>query len=465
MVEFWIIIAILCLLIITGGTILFLRRLSHSLDESREEREAWQQAQEGRQRTWEVRQGKHILDAEKKLADQLKDARREWREWNTQIQQDHQEWRAEVDFEKELADLPLVEHLELSPQGTHGHIAPQTWHPATLYKADLRGRDLSYRYMERADLRESQLIETNLCMAYLAGASLTGANLQRANLLGANFVGADLRSASLVGADLMVADLHNAVLHGADLRGARNLTAAQLQTAIYDSTTLIDSEVDITLPRLPSVAVAITLGASETNNSDASTINPDTLLQPAESEPATFQSANSTPEDISSIVTAEAPFKALADSLPAEPALAPEAELQIDAPVLSSETNVTQPQQTVLAPSTTKKGSTTRKRASKARSNLTPAQVFGDKAQGNNENETEMKSLPEASDENESSDTELALPNKIIQWPARSPKTKPLPNTNEQHKGERAQAGRGNNLITNFNKTTEDGEDQHAQAN
>src|SRR5262245_37957101 len=106
MVELWIIIVMLCLLTAVGSALIALRLQYRSLDNTRQEREAWQQAQEGRQRTWEVRQGKHILDAEKKLADQLKDARREWREWGVQVQQDHQEWRDSVDLETQLARLP-----------------------------------------------------------------------------------------------------------------------------------------------------------------------------------------------------------------------------------------------------------------------------------------------------------------------------------------------------------------------
>src|SRR6266849_7308173 len=100
MVALWIMIILLCLLTTAGGALIVLRIQHRTLDNSRQEREAWQQAQEGRQRTWEVRQGKHILDAEKKLADQLKEARREWRDWGAQLQQDHQEWRADVDLEK-----------------------------------------------------------------------------------------------------------------------------------------------------------------------------------------------------------------------------------------------------------------------------------------------------------------------------------------------------------------------------
>jgi hypothetical protein len=52
---------------------------------------------------------------------------------------------------------------------------------------------------------------------------------------------------------MLVADLHNAILNGAHLLSARNFTVEQLLSAIYDNQTQIDLELDITLPRLPSV--------------------------------------------------------------------------------------------------------------------------------------------------------------------------------------------------------------------
>ncbi len=241
MVVLWIVIVMLCLLTSTSSALIALHLQYRTLDTSRQEREAWQQAQEGRQRTWEVRQGKHILETEKKLADQFKEARGEWREWSIQIEQSQQDWQDRATIEKELARLPHVDHLELSRSGQRQQ--PERWQPSAFYGADLRGRDLSHRYLERADLRDTQLAEANLYMADLSGASLTGADLSNANLIGANLSGVDLRGANLSGVNLLVADLHNAVLHRATLSGARNLSLQQLQTAIYDGTTLIDSAI------------------------------------------------------------------------------------------------------------------------------------------------------------------------------------------------------------------------------
>lgn len=359
MVVLWIMIVILCLLISTGSALIALRLQYRSLDHTRQEREAWQQAQEGRQRTWEVRQGKHILDAEKKLADQLKDARRDWREWSTQVQQDNQDWRTSVDLESEIARLPHIEQVELAYEGQHGHLQPKGWQPPRLYRAELQGRDLSYRYLDRADMREARLDAVNFSMADLTNASLTGANLQQANLTGANLSGADLRGADLSGANLLVADLHNTVLHGANLSGARNLTPAQLSTAIYDSTTRVDSTIDITLPRIPGVL----------------TTPPELLATPASevSVAPSVPAAGSISTETQG-ASASAPVEA-----------APEAEPEVSVPAASSEVETSastaaQPAASVeveasaesgepaeSTSTTSKKSSGSKKRASKAR--------------------------------------------------------------------------------------------------
>ena len=478
MVELWIIIAMLCLLTVTGGALLALRRISRSLDNSRQEREAWQQAQEGRQRTWEVRQGKHILDAEKKLADQLKDARREWRDWNAQIQQDHQEWRADVDLEKELARLPRIEQLELAHQTANGRLQPRDWRPPLFYKADLRGRDLSHRYMERADLREVQLMEANLYMSDLAGASMAGADLQQANLMGVNLAGADLRGANLSGANFIVADLHNAVLHGANLTGARNLTPAQLQSAIYDSTTIIDSAIDITLPRIPSVSttpsklLAAPSATSQQNIGETDTpseldVNTSSSEQPKES--ATF-----TPPDATSLANTDEHANAV-----------PPADISTDAPPTSriDETSVlaieqspdtsvlaeanpeTLPENSTSATTTSKKQNAARKRSSKVKQAAAPTQTTASKPEEANTNTANASRKSTATEEMGEFEEEEMLPYKIIQWPTRARKTNPLPNPGEQNKGDKPQKNRGNNPATNFNDASDDGKNQHAQAN
>ncbi|HEY3993852.1 MAG TPA: pentapeptide repeat-containing protein [Ktedonobacteraceae bacterium] len=479
MVEVLITIAICCLLIIAGGVLLAIRRFYRSLANSRQEREAWQQAQEGRQRAWEVRQGKHILDAEKKLADQLKDARREWRDWNFQIRQDQQEWRDSVDLEKALARLPHVEQLELASQDAGERVPPKDWRPPTFYKADLRGRDLSYRYMVRTDLREVQLMEANLYMADLTGVSLAGADLQQANLIGANLSGADLRGANLSGANLMVADLHNTVLHGANLTGACNLTADQLQMAIYDSTTLIDSNIDITLPRIRSVATTTpnllsAAAASEPRSSEITPISGEgedhtsiaNAEQPAESETSITEFSATTDENtvLSAESSASLPEELAVPQEQANVASDPRAEQNADALTSPGENAEVLPESPMPTSETSQKRSASRKRSSKPKQAATSIQTFSSIQEDADVNMKRKTDTTQESEEIEEEEEEI-LPNKIIQWPTRAPKTSPLPNTSEQNNGEKTQKNRGNNPTASMDETLEDSKNQRAQAN
>ncbi|MGH2480608.1 MAG: pentapeptide repeat-containing protein, partial [Ktedonobacteraceae bacterium] len=255
MVALWIMIVLLSLLAATVGALIALRIQYRTLEEGRQERDAWREAQEGRQRTWEVRQAKRNLEVEKQLFNQFKDLRREWQSWQQdwyeQAEQHQQTILARADLEQELARLPHIEDVELPLDAHTPRQQPERWQPPTLYQADLRGRDLSHRYMGQADLRGAQLAGANLYMADLTGAHLMGANLMEANLAGANLCGADLRQANLRGANLLVADLHNALLHGATLQNTCGLVPQQLHTAIYDSATSIDRDIYTALATLP----------------------------------------------------------------------------------------------------------------------------------------------------------------------------------------------------------------------
>lgn len=77
------------------------------------------------------------------------------------------------------------------------------------------------------------------------GAFLRRTDFSRANLQGANLARADFKGASFVGADLKDAVLDGTNLSGADLTGARNLTAAQLRTAIVDRTTRLPAYISV----------------------------------------------------------------------------------------------------------------------------------------------------------------------------------------------------------------------------
>lgn len=69
------------------------------------------------------------------------------------------------------------------------------------------------------------------------GAYLRRTDLSNANLEGANLSGANLTDAILRGANLRNAILTGTILSGADLTDAKNLTRAQLETAIIDDRT------------------------------------------------------------------------------------------------------------------------------------------------------------------------------------------------------------------------------------
>lgn len=426
MVILWIIIVILCLLTATGSALIALRLQNHAIDNTRREREAWQQAQEGRQRIWEVRQGKHILDAEKKLADQLKDARREWREWSMQAEERQQEWQGHADIEKELARLPHIEHLELPH--VSGRPRNKQWHAPALYQTDLRGRDLSYRYMERADLREAQLADANLYMTDLTGASLAGANLERACLIGANLSGTDLRGANLSGVNLLVADLHNAVLHGTTLTGARNLTSDQLKTAIYDSTTIIDSSVDITLPRIPGVQTTPPT-LLNTNAADTRQENETTKEMPS--------------TDVAKVSTPDEPAEKAPSILVAE---------TTDSTVLASNTFIDSniAVSAAAAPATQEKRAEDGKRAGK---------------QKENDEETVSENETSLSQNVEDAAEKKVRSNKIIQLQARTPKATGFPSSQNQSKVRKPAKKHKNSRSASFGDVPATSKDQHAQAN
>jgi uncharacterized protein YjbI with pentapeptide repeats len=80
--------------------------------------------------------------------------------------------------------------------------------------------------------REKDTFKLDVHGAYLRGTDLSNANLEGANLSGANFTNAIFR-----GADLKNAILKGTILRGADLTNAKNLTRAQLETAIIDDRT------------------------------------------------------------------------------------------------------------------------------------------------------------------------------------------------------------------------------------
>lgn len=287
MVALWIMIVILSLFSATAGALIALRLQYRILEEGRQERDAWREAQEGRQRTWEVRQAKRNVEIEKQLANQFKDLYKEWQRWQQDwyelAEQEQQNRQIRAHLEQEIARLPHIEDVEL-PLNTHTpHQQPERWQPPMLAHADLRGRDLSHRYMSHADLREAQLMRADLYMTDLTGANLVGANLEGANLAGANLCGADLRGANLQKANLLVADLHQACLQGASLLETRGLTLAQLHNARYDGMTRIDNTIHSVSVSTPGVQITpeeATHTPSDEALSIMTDINEETLSMP-----------------------------------------------------------------------------------------------------------------------------------------------------------------------------------------
>ena len=294
-------------------TTTFLWRLQHrSLKEIQIQQQAWQRAQEVHQQQWQVKQEKLGRELEKKLLEQTQQLHDEWKTWTEKDTQRIEELARQYHnaeqhsrIEHELARLPYVEDMPVIQNYRH------PWHPPQLRGADLSHRDFSHRYLSKADLRNANLAHANFFMADLSNASLAGANLTGADLSGANLTNTDLRNAILAEANLLVSDLNDALLIGANLLGVRSLTMAQLYTATYDDTTQINLEIDITLPRTPSMLM-----------------NSDELPAPQSRETATDSELQA--------VSIETPFPRI-EATPVEGPIESESEIeeQQEEPVLS----------------------------------------------------------------------------------------------------------------------------------
>lgn len=261
MVEQVIVIALVGLLAALLGALLALRFQSSYWKNMLAQHEGWEHAQQGHHRSWEEKQEKLIAGVETRCNAQVQQLRDDWRKWEGKDEERIAEHIRQQEIsdehallERELARLPRVEDTSMALNSKHSQEqTSRHWRPAMLQGANLAGHDLSHRYLGRADMRNAQLSRTNFFMADLSGACLADADLSEADLSGANLSNADLRGAIVTGANLLVADLNNAILTGANLYGARNLTTQQVYTAIYDSTTQLDANIDITLPRTSSM--------------------------------------------------------------------------------------------------------------------------------------------------------------------------------------------------------------------
>ncbi len=247
------------------GTLIALKIHYRYLQRTQAQHSAWENAQESRQRNWEMKQEKRALDMEAKLIAGIQQVESDWNTWKQKnaelaqaVSQQHAEIATFLHIERELARIPLVEEMPIAFD-SKGQRLPLSsrWQPLALARVDLSERDLSRRFLGQANLREARLRGANLFMADLSGADLSGADLTGADLTGANLSHADLHNAILVNANLQVADMHNTILFGANLHGARNLSPQQLDSAIYDASSQLDTDTDLTLPRLPRMNKAI----------------------------------------------------------------------------------------------------------------------------------------------------------------------------------------------------------------
>jgi len=219
-----------------------------------EQRQAWERAQENHLQGWMSQQEKRVADLEAGLTTQFQQLQQAWKHWVTQdtIQATalSQEYRAALEQLKVDHELQRVMRVEEIPLTTNanGQQKPtfSNWRPMMLQGADLSGRDLSHRYLGYANLREARLTGATFFMANLSGADFAKANLANADLSGADLSGADFRDAILTDTNLLVADLNRANLTGANLLGAKGITRDQIHSAIYDTTTLFDTDFDLT---------------------------------------------------------------------------------------------------------------------------------------------------------------------------------------------------------------------------
>ncbi len=305
------------------------------------QQEAWERAQQSHLRTWAIQQERRITDLETRFTAEFKEVQEAQRKWETTdvtrletLAQDYQAAATKLRLEHELACIPRIEDTPLITDA-HGQSRPTiiNWRPTMLFQADLRKFDLSHSYLGHADLRKAQLVDATLFMTNLSGANLSGADLSNADLSGADLSGADLHDTTLTGANLMVADLHNAVLTGANLHGVRNLTTQQIHSAIYDSTTLLDAEIDATSASLQMVHSEIDMTSPSIKA--VSPVIPSLLITPipvpaqaptataAQETSAPAESPDAQPEALSSSLT---PDTTSSIQHPAEPSAAPATE-------------------------------------------------------------------------------------------------------------------------------------------
>ena len=136
---------IISLLAVIIGVWIALKVQQRHLLNIQAQQEAWERAQEGHQRGWEVRQEKHTSELEKKLIVQVQEIRHEWRRWEAKDAQRAQAWEqrhesatAQLSLEYELARLPNVEETPLpaNPNDFRQYVFAH-WQPPRLQRTEI----------------------------------------------------------------------------------------------------------------------------------------------------------------------------------------------------------------------------------------------------------------------------------------------------------------------------------------
>jgi uncharacterized protein YjbI with pentapeptide repeats len=246
--------AIICWLIIIYLAISVIQLQKRGMEHLQIQQQAWEKAQNIQKKHWQEQQTRDLSRLERALLAHIE---------RLHIEEQRRLFREADRINYELAHLPYIEDTPL-PLSSQLDIADLTYDqhqlarslPHSFQGVNLSGHDLSYRYLRNADLSNTDLSQANLFMADLTGACLRGTKLVQADLSATNFSYADLTGADLTGANLLVTDLNDTILVGATLLHTRNLSSEQVQTAIVDHTTRLDSHIDITLPRIPRISIA-----------------------------------------------------------------------------------------------------------------------------------------------------------------------------------------------------------------
>lgn len=245
-----IVLAVVSLIIAVVALVLAFRaqqNLRQASERVQAQQEIWEKAQNTRQQDWRAEQEKHLTEVEQRIQAQIQQLQNAWNMLEKFERQQRDELRAAFEAstkqaraEYELARIPRIEDVPLPVmQDQSGKSTPRGQH-VNLSGADLSGRDLSSRYLGHANLSQTILRNAKCFMTDFSWANLKEADLQESDLSGANLTHTDLRGANLNGVNFLTADLYKTNLIGANLLNARNLTAEQLRTAIYDDSTLSD---------------------------------------------------------------------------------------------------------------------------------------------------------------------------------------------------------------------------------